>query len=240
MVKLKDCLFFIFIWVILIKIIFTQIKIKSIKENKTMSYSAFVDTRLLATGKLETVITKVKQDFPNREALLIETDSCKRLDINWQGTLDEVLSRLSLTKSTDSELSTHESSDSSVKPKRGRPKLGVVSKEVTLLPRHWEWLSQQSGGASVTLRRLVDKARQEARQESGAEDETKRQQNQLYKFISIFAEQLPDVEEAMRALYRQDGDLFIQSIQNWPTDIRQFCENKFVTIPTLAENDSNE
>ena len=45
----------------------------------------------------------------------------------------------------------------------GRPKLGVVAREITLLPRHWDWLAQQTGGASVAIRKLVEEARRDRR-----------------------------------------------------------------------------
>ncbi|MFY0534142.1 DUF2239 family protein [Nannocystis pusilla] len=38
----------------------------------------------------------------------------------------------------------------------GRPKLGVVSREVSLLPRHWEWLERQPSGSR---RRCADSSR---------------------------------------------------------------------------------
>ncbi|TBR43539.1 DUF2239 family protein [Marinomonas agarivorans] len=196
-----------------------------------MHYSAFLDTRLLAAGELTTVITQIKQQFPDREALLVETNSCKRLEINWQGSVEDVLARIDAMPQAEplsSDLIAPATPKTHIKSKRGRPKLGVVSKEVTLLPRHWEWLSKQSGGASVTLRRLVD----QARQENSLEDEIKLRQEQIYNFISFFAEQLPNVEETMRALYRQDRSLFYRSIKNWPTDIRRFCEDRFIAIPT--------
>lgn len=193
-----------------------------------MHYSAFVDQNLLTQGSLETVITHVKTTFPDKEAIVIVTDTCERFEVNWQGELTDVLSRIDLTASLLVEPELTENSSTKTAPaKRGRPKLGVVSKEVTLLPRHWEWLAQQSGGASVTLRKLVDKARQER----SVDDEIKIRQGQLYNFITIFAEQLPNVEEVVRALYRQDNALFHQSIQAWPADIKNFCVQKFIAIP---------
>ncbi|GLR70561.1 DUF2239 family protein [Agaribacter marinus] len=200
-----------------------------------MHYSAFINHRLYAQGDLKDLITKVKQAFPEQEALLIETDTCARLDINWQGSLDDVLARLKLSTPKSSPTDAIPSESTKAPTKRGRPKLGVVAKEVTLLPRHWEWLSKQSGGASVTLRRLVELARQE----NSVEDEIKRRQDQLYKFISIFAEQLPNVEETLRALYRQENTLFEQSIKQWPNDIRQFCEGKYAQIPSLTQKHQN-
>jgi hypothetical protein len=97
----------------------------------------------------------------------------------------------------------------------GRPKLGVVSREVTLLPRHWEWLSGQPGGASVALRRLVDEAR---RANEGA-DRRRKAQETAYRFMSAVAGNEAGFEEAARALFAGDGWRFEASTQPWPHDV---------------------
>ena len=101
-------------------------------------------------------------------------------------------------------------------PRRGRPKLGVVSREVTLLPRHWDWLSRQRGGASAALRRLADDARKA--QESS--DQTRQRQEAAHKFMTAMAGDLPNFEEALRSLYRGDAQSFDQFVRKWPDDIR--------------------
>ena len=98
----------------------------------------------------------------------------------------------------------------------GRPRLGVVAREVTLLPRHWSWLSSQPGGASVALRKLVE----EARRTSAGPDRVRAAQEATYRFISAMAGNLPGFEEAARALYRADHAGFEATIAAWPTDIR--------------------
>ncbi len=102
---------------------------------------------------------------------------------------------------------------------RGRPKLGVVAREVTLLPRHWTWLAAQPGGASVTLRKLVD----EARRASGDRDRTRAAQEAAYHFMSVMAGNLPAFEEAARALFAYDRRAFADHIAAWPEDIRDFA-----------------
>ena len=102
------------------------------------------------------------------------------------------------------------------KPRRGRPKLGVVSKEVTLLPRHWEWLAQQQGGASAALRRLID----EARKSETDEPSRKSRQAATYNFIKVMAGDRKGFEEALRCLYRNDEAGFRQETNSWPNDIR--------------------
>jgi uncharacterized protein len=102
---------------------------------------------------------------------------------------------------------------------RGRPRLGVVAKEVTLLPRHWDWLNLQPGGASVALRRLVD----EARRTSGDRDRTRAAQEAAYRFMSAIAGNLPGFEEATRALFAYDRRRFTQLIAAWPDDVRDYA-----------------
>jgi uncharacterized protein len=98
----------------------------------------------------------------------------------------------------------------------GRPRLGVVAREVTLLPRHWEWLAQQRGGASAALRRLVEEARK-----THAEHDTQRQaKERAYRFMSAIGGGLPGFEEASRALFAHDGGAFSERIQAWPDDVQ--------------------
>ena len=98
---------------------------------------------------------------------------------------------------------------------RGRPKLGVVAREVTLLPRHWEWLAGQPGGASVALRKLVEAARRAAE----GPDRIRAARATTYRFASAMAGDLPGFEEAMRALFAGDDAAFEARIQAWPHDI---------------------
>jgi hypothetical protein len=102
---------------------------------------------------------------------------------------------------------------------RGRPRLGVIAKEVTLLPRHWDWLNLQPGGASVALRRLVD----EARRTSGDRDRIRAAQEAAYQFMSAIAGNLPGFEEATRALFAYDRRRFAQLIAAWPDDVRGYA-----------------
>jgi hypothetical protein len=99
---------------------------------------------------------------------------------------------------------------------RGRPKLGVVAREVTLLPRHWEWLAAQPGGASVALRKLVE----EARKANGDRDRHRTARDAAYHFMSAMAGNLPNFEEASRALFADDRRRFTSLIAAWPADIR--------------------
>lgn len=99
--------------------------------------------------------------------------------------------------------------------RRGRPRLGVVAREVTLLPRHWDWLGEQPGGASVTLRRLVD----QARKASAGADETRHRRERAYRFMSAMAGDAPGFEEASRALFAGDESQLSALMAPWPVDV---------------------
>jgi hypothetical protein len=102
---------------------------------------------------------------------------------------------------------------------RGRPKLGVVAREVTLLPRHWDWLARQPGGASVALRKLV-----EAAQRSAVDaDRLREAREAAFRFMTTMAGNLPGYEEAIRALFAGDAAGFAQRIADWPADIRDYA-----------------
>lgn len=106
--------------------------------------------------------------------------------------------------------------DKAATPAVGRPRLGVVAREVTLLPRHWAWLAQQPGGASAALRRLVD----EARRTHATRDARRQGTERAYRFMSAIAGGLPGFEEAARALFAHDSAGFDRCIAGWPPDVR--------------------
>jgi len=101
----------------------------------------------------------------------------------------------------------------------GRPKLGVIGREVTLLPRHWEWLSTQSGGASVMLRKLVEGAMRT----SVESDATRHRQEACYRFMTAIAGNMPGYEEALRRLFAGSKEGFLAAVSDWPEDIREFA-----------------
>ena len=96
---------------------------------------------------------------------------------------------------------------------RGRPSLGVEAREVTLLPRHWEWLAKQPGGASNALRKLTEAALRSGRSEGECRDAA-------YRFLSVMAGDRPGFEEATRALYNGDRKTFAAYAMLWPESIR--------------------
>lgn len=101
----------------------------------------------------------------------------------------------------------------------GRPKLGVVAREVTLLPRHWNWLVSQPGGASVALRKLVE----HAMRANAGKDRVRAAQNAAYRFMSVMAGNRPGFEEASRALFAGDAEKFHRLADAWPKDIRDLA-----------------
>jgi hypothetical protein len=103
-------------------------------------------------------------------------------------------------------------------PRAGRPKLGVVAREVTLLPRHWDWLATQPGGASVALRKLVEEASRNPKAQQRA------LRDAAYRFATAIVGNAPGYEEAIRALYAGHGEEFAAHIEAWPTDVRRALE----------------
>jgi len=180
--------------------------------------AAFTGSKLLASGDLEDVAVATKEalDAQPSMTVLIFDDNSELVEIDFRGSSDALRKRIREAQAADTQSSSsgssHDSSDSKTGP--GRPKLGVVSREVTLMPRHWEWLNSQPGGASVTLRKLVEAARKQ-------EDSNPRKQRDItYKFMSAIAGNETGFEEASRALFAADMQKFEQQIAGWPADIR--------------------
>jgi hypothetical protein len=176
-------------------------------DSQNIEFTAFIGSRRLASGPLDQVALAAKNavDRGTQQSVLIYNDSTGRaIDIDSRGSDAEILARLA--RPTPSAL-----------PRgRGRPKLGVVAREVTLLPRHWQWLGSQPGGASVAIRKLVETARR-ANQEV---DQRRQRQEAAYHFMSAMAGNLANFEEASRALFANDRERFAELVGNWPTDVR--------------------
>lgn len=154
-------------------------------------------------------------------SLLIFCDQTGRVvDIDTRGSDAEMLARLPSEEGSSQENSSvpTDSAEPDEPRGRGRPKLGVVSREVTLLPRHWDWLASQPGGASVTLRKLVE----EARRGNVDQDRQREASECAYHFMFAIAGDLAGFEEASRALFANDAAKFRQQIEAWPIDIRDY------------------
>jgi hypothetical protein len=178
-------------------------------QHHHQTFTAFQGLRRLVSGALHEVALAVKRAEPHDAgSVAIFSDASGRaIDLDLRGSDDEIVARLPapILEETPSE------------PRgRGRPKLGVVAREVTLLPRHWEWLNIQPGGASVTLRKLVETARRA----NGDKDRSRAARDAAYHFMSATAGDLPHFEEASRALFADDRRRLAVLIAAWPDDIR--------------------
>ena len=175
---------------------------------------AFEGTRRIASGDLPHVALKAKAaiDRGLRGTLLIfDGVTSQPIDVDFRGALKDILRRLP----SPAEEAPHALDGEPRRP--GRPKLGVVAREVTLLPRHWEWLNEQPGGASVALRKLVE----EARRVNADKDRLRRARESVYRFASALAGNEPGFEDATRALFAGDRARFAHSISGWPADVRK-------------------
>ncbi len=179
------------------------------------SYTAFAGIRRIASGAFASVAAEAKAMLDggeNTPILILDDETCRVVEVDFRGTIQEVVKRLQEPTGTSAEKQ---------EPRGpGRPKLGVVAREVTLLPRHWEWLNAQPGGASVALRKLVE----EARRGNESKDRMRQAQDALYRFMSTLAGDEAGFEEASRALFAGDRKLFMALIQLWPKDLRDHAE----------------
>lgn len=173
--------------------------------------SAFAGETLLASGPAQEVALAVKAAVSSTGGVLLVFDdrTGRQVDFDLSGSDADVAARLA--PATE-----NAGGPAPVRRASGRPKLGVVPREVTLLPHHWAWLAVQPGGASATLRRLVDNARN-----AGGEASAARQAREAAdRFMAVMVGNRPGYEEASRALYAGDVDRFTQLSEPWPADLR--------------------
>jgi uncharacterized protein len=198
-------------------------------------FTAFDGCRRIASGGLQKVALIVKRaiesESSNGPILIFDDITGRSIDIDIRGSDKEVVARLCRSSLSAGE-AVPPPSGSAVAPRsslsigkehptgepagRGRPKLGVVAREITLLPRHWDWLNVQPGGASVALRKLVE----EARRVSGGKDRTRQAQEAAFHFMSAMAGDMPGFEDALRALFANDQQRFNDLVAAWPDDVR--------------------
>jgi hypothetical protein len=169
--------------------------------------TAFAGVRRIGSGDLKEVARKAKRVVDRGGAapvLIFDDSSGEVVEVDFRGTAGDVVKRLSEPA-----------------PRRpGRPRLGVVAREVTLLPRHWDWLGSQPGGASVTLRKLVE----EARRVNAAKDRTRVAQEAAYRFMTTMAGNARGFEEALRALFAGQRERFEEWIADWPAGVREHAK----------------
>jgi hypothetical protein len=184
--------------------------------------TAFVGTTRIAAGDLRQVAAKAKTVLDRdqwAQVLILDDVTSYPVDVDWSGTLEDVLQRVGHMRLVPPEHQpAFEAEGDARRP--GRPKLGVVAREVTLLPRHWEWLATQPGGASVALRKLVE----QARVANQGKDRQRRAQESAYRFLSAMAGNEPGFEEATRALFGGKPERFAAVIEAWPIDLREHAK----------------
>jgi uncharacterized protein len=182
-------------------------------STRTLRATAFVGTEIVASGSLEGVALALKERLrhdPTASPLVFDDATGRPIDLDLRGTDETIVQRLD---------------DHPVYRARppvravGRPKLGVVAREVSLLPRHWDWLNSQPGGASVALRRLVD----ETRHANPVADKIRQAREATYRFMTAIAGNEPGYEEATRALFAGDSARYQALIADWPVGVRYYA-----------------
>ncbi|HVE34613.1 MAG TPA: DUF2239 family protein [Gemmatimonadaceae bacterium] len=173
------------------------------QNGEEIMYTAFAGNRRIAAGNRDSILSELKQytDSHDDRVLIFEDMTGKQVDFDFSGSLDDVLERGRARV---------------VRVRPGRPKLGVVGREVSLLPRHWDWLEDQPNGISAALRRLVDEAR---KREPGAQ-RAKRLRDGIARFMWAMGGDLPHFEDATRALYGESDERLEDLIAAWPADVR--------------------
>jgi len=172
------------------------------------TFAAFAGNEWIAAGTVAEIVAVLKPRFdrdPGEVVLVFEDATGRQVDFDLRGSLEEALARVAPRPAVRSP---------------GRPKLGVVSREVSLLPRHWEWLEQQPNGASAALRRLVE----EAAKRNGEAAQARRAREAMGRFLTAMSGNLPAYEEATRALYAADRAEFERHTAPWPLDLRRYLE----------------
>jgi uncharacterized protein len=165
-------------------------------------FTAFAGHHRVASGPWAQLLAATKRhlDAGGEAVLIFGDETGNQIDVDFRGSLDEVLERAGVTHAPR------------IGP--GRPKLGVTSREVSLMPRHWEWLAEQPSGVSATLRRLVEAARKTT-------PRSRQLRDAAYRFIWAVAGNFENAEEAIRALYAKDDARLETLVERWPNDIRE-------------------
>ena len=178
-----------------------------------INYTAFENKKILTEGNLNEVATIVFHRLKENKSanILIFSDQSGRIiDLGFSGTERQMLERLKIY--CHQEIQSY--------PGAGRPRLGVVTREISLLPKHWEWLLGQDGGASACLRKLIDEKMSESELPKKA---IMFAQEKTYKFLHAIAGDLPNFENAIRYLYRKDQSSFLKQISDWPDDVQTYA-----------------
>ncbi|MED5544495.1 MAG: DUF2239 family protein [Pseudomonadota bacterium] len=179
------------------------------KPSPADTCTAFREGTLLTTGTRAQLVRELRADPTG--VLVFEDASGRVVDLDWRDTAQPVPEEPQPPR------------------RRGRPRLGVTAREVTLLPRHWDWLARQPGGASQALRRLVD----EARRADGGRTAQRTAQERCYRAMAALAGDYPGFEDAARQLFAGDMAAFGEAVAGWPVDVRTYL----VTLARVSEDD---
>lgn len=173
-----------------------------------MTCAVFSGDQLMATGSPRDVLPAAKAVEEGGEALLVfDLATGHPVELDLRGDVEAALARLP-------------QAEPEAKKGPGRPKLGVIAREVTLLPRHWDWLATQPGGASATLRKIVETALREAE----GPDRARRRRDAAYRFMTAMAVDLPNYEEAVRMLFAGDKAAFDAAVKDWPEGVLEIVK----------------
>ncbi|MCX6850412.1 MAG: DUF2239 family protein [Verrucomicrobia bacterium] len=186
------------------------------------SFTTFDGHRRVAEGALRTNALALKSALERGSpgpVLIFEDATGRTVEVDTRGTDEDVCTRLAAQFPLCEQPAAEEPTQEPATPRgRGRPRLGVVPREITLLPRHWDWLDTQSGGASVALRKLVE----EARRQSSEKDQVRRALERAYQFMVTLGGDLPGFEEASRALFANDVLKLHEHLSAWPRDMSDY------------------
>lgn len=188
-------------------------------DKPSQSFVAFDNKTCFARGPLADVARHTQALMatkPHARVLVFHAMTSEQIDFDHSGTPEDMLAKLAITHAAYLAENAGPGVHKVAPLGPGRPRLGVVAREVTLLPRHWEWLARQPGGASVALRKLVD----QARHDNQALDTQRQAQEAAYRFMSAMAGDLPGFEDAARALFAGKEALFTALLAAWPQDVR--------------------
>ena len=172
----------------------------------TRSLTVFADSEAVATGDSDSAISTVKAFAAKgdpRTLLVFDDVTGEQVDLDLRDNLPVA-----------------EATEATERRGPGRPRLGVVGREVTLLPRHWEWLNAQPGGASVALRKLVERASRDNAQA----DRARRSREAAFRFMTVAAGNERGFEEACRALFARDREAFESQVTGWPRDVAAYTK----------------
>lgn len=182
--------------------------------------TAFSGQHRIASGELRHVALMAQRASAAAGAAsvrIFDDRSSEPIEIDLRGTPADLLKRLAEASDQAARSSDPAAAEATPRKGPGRPRLGVIAREVTLLPRHWQWLATQPGGASVALRKLVE----EARRTHAGNDRRREAQESAYRFMSAMAGDAAGFEEASRALFAGDASQFEERIAAWPEDVRE-------------------